>query len=104
MADLVVLNKTDRAGDEECARIRQAVAETGSTAAIVPATYGRIDPELLIDPALRPDGEEKARQLTFEDLYLEERAAQDGHGHDGHLHTAYESVDFDSDVPMDPRR
>ncbi|SEC30960.1 GTPase, G3E family [Streptomyces sp. 2131.1] len=104
VADLVVLNKTDRAGDEECARIRKAVAETGSTAAIVPATYGRIDPELLFDPALRPDSEEKARQLTFEDLYLEERAAQDGHGHDGHLHTAYESVDFDSDVPMDPRR
>ncbi|WLQ36708.1 GTP-binding protein [Streptomyces castrisilvae] len=102
VADLVVLNKTDRAGDAECARIRQAVTDSGSTAAVVPATYGRIDPELLLDAALRPDGDEKARQLTFEDLYLEERAEEDGHG--DHLHTAYESVDFASDAPMDPRR
>lgn len=104
VADLVVLNKTDRAGEEERARIREAVAATGSAAAVIPATYGRIDPELLFDPALRPDGEEKARQLTFEDLYLEERARGAGEGHGGHLHTAYESVDFTSDVPMDPRR
>lgn len=104
VADLVVLNKTDRAGDEEHARVRQAVADSGSTAAVVPATYGRIDPQLLFDPALRPDNDEKARQLTFEDLYLEERAAEDGDGHGAHLHTAYESVDFASDAPMDPRR
>ncbi|THA63527.1 GTP-binding protein [Streptomyces sp. A0958] len=104
VADLVVLNKTDRAGDEECARVRQAVTDSGSTAAVVPATYGRIDPQLLFDPALRPDGAEKARQLTFEDLYLEERAEEDGDGHGAHLHTAYESVDFTSDAPMDPRR
>ncbi|MGC4949565.1 CobW family GTP-binding protein [Streptomyces sp. DT224] len=104
VADLVVLNKTDRAGDEECARVRKAVAETGSTAAVIPATYGRVDPELLFDPVLRPEGEEKARQLTFEDLYLEERAAEDGDGHGGHLHASYQSVDFDCGVPMDPRR
>ncbi|MFJ2093311.1 CobW family GTP-binding protein [Streptomyces sp. NPDC087901] len=104
VADLVVLNKTDRAGEEAPARIREAVAVTGSTAAVIPATYGRIDPELLFDPALRPDGEEKARQLTFEDLYLEERARETGEEHGEHLHTAYESVDFTSDVPMDPRR
>ncbi|MFG3141686.1 CobW family GTP-binding protein [Streptomyces sp. NPDC048211] len=104
VADLVVLNKTDRAGEEERARIGEAVAATGNVAAVVPATYGRIDPELLFDPALRPDGEEKARQLTFEDLYLEERARETGEEHGAHLHTAYESVDFASDVPMDPRR
>lgn len=104
VADLVVLNKTDRADEEQRARIREAVAATGSAAAVIPATYGRIDPELLFDPALRPDGEEKARQLTFEDLYLEERAREADEGHGGHLHTAYESVDFTSDVPMDPRR
>ncbi|MDP5315245.1 CobW family GTP-binding protein [Streptomyces poriferorum] len=104
VADLVVLNKTDRAGEQECAHLRQAVEATGSTAAVIPATYGRIDPELLFDPALRPDGEEKARQLTFEDLYLEERARESGDEHGAHLHTVYESVDFTSDVPMDPRR
>lgn len=54
VADLVVLNKTDRAGDEEWARVRKAVAETGSTAAVIPATYGRIDPELLFDTCNSP--------------------------------------------------
>ncbi|MBO0914172.1 CobW family GTP-binding protein [Streptomyces laculatispora] len=104
VADLVVLNKTDRAADADLLRVREAVAATGSTAAVVPAMYGRVDPELLFDPALRPDREEKARQLTFEDLYLEERAARAGEEHGEHLHTAYESVDFTSDVPMSPRR
>lgn len=104
VADLVVLNKTDRAGEADRQRVREAVAAGGSTAALVPACYGRIDPELLFDPALRPDSEEKARQLTFEDLYLEERAAESDEEHGEHLHAAYESVDFTSDVPMDPRR
>ncbi|MFD7720225.1 CobW family GTP-binding protein [Streptomyces sp. NPDC059814] len=104
VADLVVLNKTDRAGDAGLPRIREAVAATGSTAAVVPATYGRIDPELLFDPALRPDSEERARQLTFEDLYLEERAADAGEEHRDHLHAAYESIEFTSDGPMSPRR
>ncbi|MFF2964186.1 CobW family GTP-binding protein [Streptomyces sp. NPDC057963] len=115
VADLVVLNKTDRVGSEEQARIRDVVAATGapaggeaeggSAAAVICATYGRIDPELLFDPALRPDGEEKARQLTFEDLLLAERAEEEaGAGHEHHLHAAYESVSFTSDVPMNPRR
>ncbi|WLQ40197.1 GTP-binding protein [Streptomyces laculatispora] len=104
VADLVVLNKTDRAADTDLLRVREAVAATGSAAAVVPAMYGRVDPELLFDPALRPDREEKARQLTFEDLYLEERAARAGEEHGEHLHAAYESVDFTSDVPMSPRR
>ncbi|WP_261991743.1 CobW family GTP-binding protein [Streptomyces sp. OR43] len=102
VADLVVLNKTDRAGEQERAQVREAVEATGSTAAVIHATYGRVDPELLFDPALRPEGEEKARQLTFEDLYVEEHAGETHHGE--HLHTAYESVDFTSDVPLDPRR
>ncbi|MFD4943848.1 CobW family GTP-binding protein [Streptomyces sp. NPDC058239] len=115
VADLVVLNKTDRVGSEEQARIRDVIAGAGapagrpaaggSAAAVICATYGRIDPELLFDPALRPDGEEKAHQLTFEDLLLAERAEEEasaGHGH--HLHAAYESVSFTTDVPMKPRR
>ncbi|MGW1654423.1 CobW family GTP-binding protein [Streptomyces atratus] len=115
VADLVVLNKTDRVGSEEQARIRDVIASAGapagdaaaggSAAAVICATYGRIDPELLFDPALRPDGEEKARQLTFEDLLLAERAEDEaGAGHGHHLHAAYESVSFTADVPMNPRR
>ncbi|MFJ9327408.1 CobW family GTP-binding protein [Streptomyces sp. NPDC101230] len=100
VADLVVLNKTDRVGEAEQERLRATVAELSGPAAVISAVHGRIDPELLFDPALRPDGEEKARQLTFEDLLREEG----GGDHGDHLHAAYESADFTSDVPMDPRR
>ncbi|MER6639977.1 CobW family GTP-binding protein [Streptomyces microflavus] len=100
VADLVVLNKTDRVGEAEQDRLRERVVELSGPAAVIPAVHGRIDPELLFDPALRPDGEEKIRQLTFEDLLREEA----GHAHEDHLHAAYESVDFTSDTPMDPRR
>ncbi|MGW1189776.1 CobW family GTP-binding protein [Streptomyces sp. NPDC002559] len=116
VADLVVLNKTDLVGSEELDRIGKAVTGAGAPAAdgrpaiggpaVIRATYGRIDPELLFDPALRPDGAEKAHQLTFEDLLLAERAEEEGHGdgHGHHLHAAYESVSFTADVPMNPRR
>ncbi|MGN2366247.1 CobW family GTP-binding protein [Streptomyces luridiscabiei] len=100
VADLVVLNKTDRVGEAEQDQLRERVVELSGPAAVIPAVHGRIDPELLFDPALRPDGEEKVRQLTFEDLLREEA----GHAHEDHLHAAYESVDFTSDTPMDPRR
>ncbi|MEV7309312.1 GTP-binding protein [Streptomyces microflavus] len=100
VADLVVLNKTDRVGEAEQDRLRERVVELSGPAAVIPAVHGRIDPELLFDPALRPDGEEKVRQLTFEDLLREEA----GHAHEDHLHAAYESADFTSDTPMDPRR
>ncbi|MFF8967583.1 CobW family GTP-binding protein [Streptomyces globisporus] len=108
VADLVVLNKTDRVGEAERERLRATVAELSGPAAVIPAEHGRIDPELLFDPALRPDGEEMAGQLSFEDLLRQEECDEheqcDGYGHADHLHAAYESVDFTADVPMDPRR
>ncbi len=100
LADLVVLNKTDRVGEERLARVLGTVGALSGSAAVVRASYGRIDPQLLFDPALRPDGEEKARQLSFDDL----RSEDPEDCHDDHLHAAYESVSFTSDVPMDPRR
>ncbi|MDQ0987524.1 GTP-binding protein [Streptomyces sp. V2I9] len=108
VADLVVLNKTDRVGEAERERLRATVTELSGPAAVISAVHGRIDPELLFDPALRPDPEEMAGQLSFEDLLREvecdEHEGCDGHGHDRHLHAAYESVEFTSDVPLDPRR
>ncbi|ARF75780.1 cobalamin biosynthesis protein CobW [Kitasatospora albolonga] len=101
VADLVVLNKTDRVGEAERERLLRAVGALSGPAAVITAVHGRIDPELLFDPAMRPDGDERTRQLTFEDLLREEEG--DG-GHGDHLHAAYESVEFTSDVPMDPRR
>ncbi|WP_228988696.1 GTP-binding protein [Streptomyces sp. DH8] len=113
VADLVVLNKTDRVGEDERERLRATVTELSGPAAVISAVHGRIDPELLFDPALRPDDGEMAGQLSFEDLLREEGCEEhegcDGHGHggeghEGHLHAAYESVEFTSDVPLDPRR
>ncbi|MFE9823905.1 CobW family GTP-binding protein [Streptomyces sp. NPDC005791] len=99
VADLIVLNKTDRVPDADLRAVRQAVGTAGDGAAVIHAAYGRIDPELLFDPVLRPDEDDTFRQLTFEDLLPEGDRA-----HEDHLHAAYESVSFTAEVPLDPRR
>ncbi|QYX82906.1 GTP-binding protein [Streptomyces akebiae] len=102
LADLVVVNKLDRAEDRT--GILALVRSLSDRAAVVPATYGRIDPEFLFD--CRPS-EERIGQLSFDDLH---RHDHDGHpgaegdDHGGHLHTGYDSVAFVSDAPIDPRR
>ncbi|MBG7699150.1 GTP-binding protein [Streptomyces sp. MC1] len=99
LADLVVVNKLDRADDAE--RILGVVRSLADHAAVVPATYGRIDPEFLFD--CRPS-EERLGQLSFDDL---DDHHGDGHGtdgHAGHLHTGYDSLSFTSGVPLEPRR
>ncbi|HSX98997.1 MAG TPA: GTP-binding protein, partial [Streptomyces sp.] len=114
LADLVVVNKLDRVEDGE--RILALVRSLGERAAVVPATYGRVDPEFLFD--CRPS-EERVGQLSFDDLPRHDHddhddhdghgghdghGEDDGHEHAGHLHTGYDSVAFVSDVPLDPRR
>lgn len=110
LADLVVVNKLDRAADGE--RVLDLVHGLTDRAAVVPATYGRIDPEFLFD--CRPS-EERVGQLSFDDLH-DHADDHTGDGNDsgkgndtdrdhhGHLHTAYDSVSFVSEVPLDPRR
>ncbi|MCT9090778.1 GTP-binding protein [Streptomyces sp. ASQP_92] len=107
IADLVVLNKTDRVDAGDLARLRASLA-TG--AAVVESSYGRVDPELFFDP--RPVTE-RVGQLAFDDLLDDEEpdgCAEDHEhhagcqGHRAHLHAGYESVAFTSDVPLDPRR
>ncbi|WP_318214758.1 GTP-binding protein [Streptomyces sp. SCL15-6] len=95
LADLVVVNKTDRTPDAE--RVLALVRSLADRAAVLPAAYGRIDPEFLFD--CRPT-EERIGQLSFDDLHDH----SPGGAHPGHLHTAYDSVSFVSDVPLDPRR
>ncbi|MET9778157.1 GTP-binding protein [Streptomyces sp. NPDC006367] len=95
LADLVVVNKTDRAPDAE--RVLALVRSLTDGAAVVPAAWGRIDPEFLFD--CRPS-EERVGQLSFDDLH--DHTPDDAHS--GHLHAAYDSVSFVSDVPLDPRR
>jgi G3E family GTPase len=97
LADLVVVNKLDRTADGE--RVLGLVRSLADRAAVVPATYGRIDPEFLFD--CRPS-EERIGQLSFDDLHQD-----DSHGpedHAGHLHAAYDSLSFVSETPLDPRR
>ncbi|MET9968393.1 GTP-binding protein [Streptomyces sp. NPDC006356] len=110
-ADLVVVNKLDRAPDRE--RVLDLVRELTDRAAVVPATYGRIDPEFLFD--CRPS-EERIGQLSFDDLHdlhdphdRHDHAGGLGDGpdsgdHHGHLHAGYDSLSFVSEAPLDPRR
>ncbi|CAM5434309.1 GTP-binding protein OS=Streptomyces alboniger OX=132473 GN=CP975_26930 PE=3 SV=1 [Streptomyces alboniger] len=95
LADLVVVNKLDRAEDGE--RVVGLVRSLVDRAAVVPAAHGRIDPEFLFD--CRP-GEERVGQLSFDDLH----DRTEGHDHGSHLHSGYDSVSFESEVPLDPRR
>ncbi|MCW7945984.1 cobalamin biosynthesis protein CobW [Streptomyces hygroscopicus] len=78
LADLVVVNKTDRAGDSE--RVLRLVRSLTDGAAVVPAAYGRVDPEFLFD--CRP-AEERIGQLSFDDLHRHDRDGGDGHDRDG---------------------
>ncbi|MGW0854490.1 CobW family GTP-binding protein [Streptomyces sp. NPDC002690] len=107
VADLVVLNKTDRIDDAEHDRLYASVTSLTDRAAVVSTEHGRIDPSLLFDPALRPDGERTAaRQLTFEDLLAGEADHDGGTGNHGgaHPHAAYQSVELSTGTPLDPRR
>ncbi|MFI9393958.1 CobW family GTP-binding protein [Streptomyces bauhiniae] len=102
LADLVVVNKLDRAPDAD--RVLGLVHQL-TEGAVLPATYGRIDPEFLFD--CRPS-EERVGQLSFDDLHSHDgHDERDGHGehdaHPAHLHSAYDTLSFTSDAPMDPR-
>ncbi|MGW1025858.1 CobW family GTP-binding protein [Streptomyces sp. NPDC002577] len=97
IADLVVVNKADRVPAGERERTIELVRGLAGRAAVVPASYGRIDPDLLFD---RRPAEERVGQLSFDDMH--EHDGADGHG--DHLHVAYDSLSFTSDVPLSPRR
>ncbi|NBM14167.1 GTP-binding protein [Streptomyces sp. GC420] len=116
ISDLVVLNKTDRAGEDRLERITGHVTACAPGTPVVRAEYGRVDPELLFEP--RPSTE-RVGQLSFEDLFRDDGGTgEHGHGHgdgdgdghehgDGHaahLHSAYDSRAFTSAEPMSPRR
>ncbi|MGW4506171.1 CobW family GTP-binding protein [Streptomyces sp. NPDC004436] len=100
VADLVVLNKTDRVDARERARLETLLASLCAPGTpVVAADHGRIDPELLFD---RRPWTETRGQLSFEDLLAQ--ADGHGHGHCTHAHAAYESTEFTSEQAMSPRR
>ncbi|MCR3719270.1 MULTISPECIES: CobW family GTP-binding protein [Prauserella salsuginis group] len=98
MADLVVLNKVDRAADGVADLVRELAGPTP----VLPAEFGRIDPELLFDrvTAAPDDG---PRQLTFDDLRLAEADADDHDDHSTHAHAVYDTVTVETG-PLHPRR
>ncbi|NEC89470.1 GTP-binding protein [Streptomyces sp. SID12501] len=114
LADLVVVNKVGRVADGG-ERILETVRGLVDRAAVVPADYGRVDPEFLFD--CRPT-QERIGQLSFDDLHDhakdsrgkgehgdDEDGHEDGAGdHSGHLHAAYDSLSFSSSTPLHPRR
>lgn len=120
LADLVVLNKADRVSEAELGRVRRTLGGLCDGTAVIPASHGRVDPELFFD---RKPKTETIGQLSFEDLYDGEDGTEDDTGgedhphdcHDGHdcqgrhrraahLHAAYDSASFTAEEPMNPRR
>ncbi|MFD6071740.1 CobW family GTP-binding protein [Amycolatopsis lurida] len=93
-ADLVVLNKTDRADEDALAKLRGTIDEIAPGTPVIATSHGRIDPALFFDARPR----ERVGQLSFDDLREEE------HDHEHHFHTAYDSVAFTTERPLDPRR
>ncbi|MFI5668660.1 CobW family GTP-binding protein [Streptomyces sp. NPDC051704] len=106
VADLVVLNKTDRAEPAGLTRIEAELGRLCPGTPVVTADHGRIDPELLFD---RRPWTETRGQLSFEDLISQARDGDDGddadhEDHTGHAHTMYESTEFVSEQALNPRR
>jgi len=124
IADIVVLNKADRIGDAARRSLMDTLADLAPGRPVISTAYGRVDPELFFDRGPGEDLDAAVRQLSFEDLLREAAAngapADDsgdhcghsgacdhpGHNthHAGHLHAAYESVEFTSAEAMHPRR
>ncbi|AKA03128.1 cobalamin biosynthesis protein CobW [Streptomyces noursei ZPM] len=125
IADLVVLNKADRIEDEARHELIGRLADLAPGRPVLCTAFGRIDPEMFFDRGPGEDRDATVRQLSFEDLLREASAdrvpqrrdeagdvrdhlgcyaCDHDHDHAGHLHAAYESVEFVSSEPMHPRR
>jgi G3E family GTPase len=99
VADLLVLNKTDRVDDATRRALEEELWRRGDGAPVVAAEHGRIDPRLLFDPAGTRAGDLAGhRQLSFADLLADE--APPGN----HLHAGYDSVAFTASEPLSPGR
>ncbi|TWH22973.1 G3E family GTPase [Prauserella rugosa] len=96
MADLVVVNKVDRASGGVVDLVRDLAGATP----VVPVEFGRVDPELLFD-RVTSDSPDGPRQLSFDDLRLDRgddgvHDGRDDHGaqddHSTHAHAVYDTV------------
>lgn len=99
LADLVVLNKADRLSAAGLAQLRADLAPLCGPVPMIPTTQGRIDPALLFDErALTlPD---RPRQMTIDEILGEDQDSE----HAAHLHAGFDSVSFETTLPLHPRR
>ncbi|MYV65182.1 GTP-binding protein, partial [Streptomyces sp. SID2131] len=96
VADLVVVNKADRVSADELRSVRETVVGLAGRAAVIEASHGRVDPELLFDRVV-PDDEIEG-QMSIEDvLYGSDDDAD-------HAHASYETVSLTASTPLHPRR
>ncbi len=97
LADLVLLNKTDRIDSDAHDDLLGAVCGLNPRAAVISTEHARIDPALLFDIPERP-GPQPGEQLTLDQLLY----ADDDHDHP-HLHDDYEAVTFETPDALHPR-
>lgn len=103
LADLVVVNKSDRVDPAHLAELRAQIAELTGGAPVYATTHGRIDPGLLFDPSRRGSGVRVGEQLSFDELLHDEHEERGGCDH-RHLHDDYTSVAFIEAAALHPRR
>ncbi|MDJ0392039.1 GTP-binding protein [Rhodococcus sp. G-MC3] len=98
LADLVVLNKTDRLDDEARENALASVRSIVGDVPILSTEHGRVDAELLFEVPERADDPSHARQLSLDELMYEDD------DHSQHLHARYSTASFETVEPIDPRR
>lgn len=98
LADLVVLNKTDRIDDTERLLLLNELEQLAPGTPVVAAEHGRVDTGLLFDHEPRAEDLSQPRQLTLDKLLREHD------DHHEHLHTGYDSVTFTEPAPLHPGR
>ncbi|RKN37873.1 CobW family GTP-binding protein [Streptomyces hoynatensis] len=101
-ADLLVLNKTDRVAEDELRGLRKRLDDLAPGVPVVETIQGRVDPGLFFDADAAGPRAPGPRQLSFADLA--DPAPQGAEDPAEHRHTAYDSLAFTSERPLDPRR
>lgn len=96
-ADILLITKTDLVSPEKVTEIRQFARELNARALILESDNAKIDPRILF---------ENLEKLPDQSLKPNESHAETCHSHDHHhhhIHDEFQSVDFSSRKPLDPR-
>ncbi len=100
-ADVVLINKIDRIDPDSRASLRRTLETISPGTPLLPTDHGRVDPSFLFDEHARSTQPKVGEQLSLDDLCVHDSGSHSDHEH---LHTAYETVTFTSETPMDPRK